>query len=88
MTLTVSMTVCHLYQNLEIIKGVRSLNERLVKVLIIAISMQSHSVEPPPGLGVEITCLSAFSHMDTSNLHPQTRAGGRLYRVTLLRLSQ
>ena len=27
--------------------------------------------------------LSAFSHMDTSDLHPQTRGGGGVYKVTL-----
>ena len=52
MMLTVSMTVSHLYQNLRIVKGVRSLN-RLLKVLIIAINAQSHSVDAtsPPRLG-------------------------------------
>ena len=52
MMLTVSMTVSHLYQNLRIVKGVRSLN-RLLKVLIIAINAQSHCVDAtlPPWLG-------------------------------------
>ena len=61
------MTVSHLYQNLRIAKGVRSLN-RLLKVLIIAINAQSHSVDatcpppPPPVGGLEITCV----HMEES----------------------
>ena len=52
MMLTVSMTVSHLYQNLENIKSVKSLK-------IIAINAQSHFVDAPfpPGLGVEITCV-------------------------------
>ena len=57
--LTVSMTVSHLYQNLKTLKVSEALN-RLLKVLIIAINAQSHSVDapsPPPGLGVEITCV-------------------------------
>ena len=55
MMLTVSMTVSHLYQNLKIVKGFRTL--KLLKVLIIAINAQSHSVDatssapPPPWLG-------------------------------------
>ena len=44
MMLTVSMTVNHLCQNLEIVKGVRSLKLRLLKVLISAINLPSHSV--------------------------------------------
>ena len=56
--LTVSMTVSHLCQNLEIVKGVRSPQNRLLKVLIIAINAPSHSVDTlSPGLGVEITCV-------------------------------
>ena len=53
------MTVSHLYQNLRIAKGVRSLN-RLLKVLIIAINAQSHSVDatcPPP------PCWGARDHL-------------------------
>ena len=40
MMLTVSMTVSHLFQNLKIVKGVRSL-KWLLKVLIIALSTES-----------------------------------------------
>ena len=52
MMLTFPMTVSHLYQNLEIVKVSEALN-RLLKVLIIAINAQSHSVDAslPPGLG-------------------------------------
>ena len=50
MMLTVSMTVSHLYQNLETLKVSEALN-RLLKVLIIAINAQSHSVDAPLGLG-------------------------------------
>ena len=45
MMLTVSITVSHLYQNLENI---------MIKVLIIALNAQSHSVDapcPPPWFG-------------------------------------
>ena len=57
MMLTVSTTVSHLYQNLELTSS-EALN-RLLKVLIIAINAQSHSVDAPspPGLGVGITCV-------------------------------
>ena len=75
MMLTVSMTVNHLYQNLETLKVSEALN-RLLKVLINA---QSHSVDYEQGWG----SLSAFSPMDTSDLHPQTRGAGGVYRVTL-----
>ena len=73
MMLTVSMTVSHLYQNLETLKVSEALN-RLLKVLIIAINPQSHSIDSyyEQGRG----SLSAFSPMDTSDLHPQTRGGG------------
>ena len=46
MMLTVSMTVSHLYQILETLKVSEALN-RLLKVLIIAINAQSHSVDAP-----------------------------------------
>ena len=53
MMLTVSMTVSHLYQNSKNIQRLEALN-RLLKVLIIAINAQSHSVDAlPPGWGVE-----------------------------------
>ena len=55
MMLTVSMTVSHLHQNLKTFKVSEALN-RLLKVLIIAINAQSHSVDAPfPP--VEITCV-------------------------------
>ena len=50
MMLIVSVTVSHLYQNLKTLKVSEALN-RLLKVLIIAINAQSHSVDapsPPP----------------------------------------
>ena len=47
MMLTVSMTVSHFYQNSKNIQRLEALN-RLLKVLIIAINAQSHSVDAPP----------------------------------------
>ena len=44
MMLTVSMTVSHLYQILETLKVSEAL-KRLLKVFIIAINAQSHSVD-------------------------------------------
>ena len=67
MMLTVSVTVSHLCQNLEIVKGVRSLKWASEGV---------NYHEQRRG------SLSAFSHMDTSDLHPQTRREGGVYRVT------
>ena len=54
---------------------------RLLKVLIIAINTQSHSEHSyyEQGRG----SLSAFSHMDTSDPHPQTTGGWGVYTVTL-----
>ena len=80
MVLTVSMTVSHLYQILETLKVSEAL-KRLLKVFIIAINAQSHSVDSYYEQGRE--SLSAFSPMDTSDLQPQTRGGGGVYRVTL-----
>ena len=59
MMLTVSMTVSHFSQNLEIVKlKVSEDLNKLLKVLIIAINAPSHSVDAPaPGLGMEITCV-------------------------------
>ena len=53
MMLTVSMTISHLCQNLEIVKGVR----RLLKVLIIATNAPSHSV-------VSLCSLCVATHTD------------------------
>ena len=56
MMLTVSMMSAIFIETWKTLEVSEALN-RLLKVLIIAINTQSHSVyaPPPPGLGVEIT---------------------------------
>ena len=56
MMLIVSMTVCHLYQNLKNIKSVRSLKQASEGVNYCDKRAKS-LCRWPPGLGVEITCV-------------------------------
>ena len=57
MMLTVSMMSAIFIKTWKTLEVSEALN-RLLKVLIIATNAQSHSVyAPPPGLGVEITCV-------------------------------
>ena len=75
MMLTVSMMSAIFIKTWKTLEVSEALN-RLLKVLIIATNAQSHSVyaPPPPGLGVEITCVLKAPRFGSCKISQDTPA--------------